>query len=403
MNKVDVIVIGAGPAGAVAACSLVHKKHSVLVIEKSQFPRFVIGESLLPQCMNTLDELGMLPFVREENYQTKVGAHFTCGEKITEIDFSHKSTAGPSKTWQVKRAEFDQDLVKAAEHFGAEVLWGTAVKSVDFFDDRVEVEVHDELGKAETVSCSFVMDASGYGRVLHKLLDLEQAACLADRKAIFAHFKNEQRDHDYQTTTIQIGINRHQKDVWYWGIPFPGNNVSVGVICPAEESGSDEAIFAKYISEEPALAKRLAKAESLFEVKSIQAYSASVKQLYGDRFVLLGNAGEFLDPVFSSGVTLAIESANSAATEVDKFLKNEKVDWQAWEAGYLKGVSVFKAFVEEWYSGDFQKILFHKKPHEEFKKHIISILAGYVWDPANPFNRDSKRKIKSLASVCDEF
>ncbi|MCM8532694.1 MAG: tryptophan 7-halogenase [Lentisphaeraceae bacterium] len=403
MRKVDVVVIGAGPAGAVASCSLVQKKHSVLVIEKSHFPRFVIGESLLPQCMNALEELGMLSFIREDIYQTKLGAHFTCGEKVTEIDFSQKSTVGASETWQVKRAEFDQDLIKAAEHHGAEVLWETTVESVEFFVDRVEVKVKDRVGNSEIITCSFVMDASGYGRVLPKLLDLEKATGFADRKAIFAHFEGEKREYEYQSSTIQIGINKTQRDVWYWGIPFTNNTVSVGVICPANETGLDEEIFSKYISEEPALAKRLAKARGLFEVKSIQAYSASVKQLYGDRFVLLGNAGEFLDPVFSSGVTLAIESAYSSAKEVDKLLVGKAVDWPAWEEHHLKGVSVFKAFVEEWYSGDFQRILFNKKQHKGFKENIISILAGYVWDQENPFNRDSKRKIKSLASVCDEF
>jgi flavin-dependent dehydrogenase len=236
------------------------------------------------------------------------------------------------------------------------------------------------------------------------LLDLEQASSLAYRRSIFTHVQDNIIDPKYDRNKILIPVHPEFQDVWYWLIPFSDGRASIGVIAPLEllkelpgDSGDQ---LRSFIAREATLARLLKNAEYDTRIGVIEGYSADVKQLYGKSFALLGNAGEFLDPVFSSGVTIALKSASLAADVLDRQLRGLRPDWEEEYAKPLKqGVDTFRNFVEAWYDGRLQDIIFAPDKDEAVKRMICSILAGYAWDVENPYVKNSER-INVLAELC---
>lgn len=405
----DVIVIGAGPSGAVAASILVQKGWKVLVIEREEFPRFSIGESLLPQCMAFIEEAGMLDAVQSQadklGFQYKDGAAFYRNGEHSNFDFSKKFSAGAGTTFQVKRADFDKALADRAEEIGADIRYKHEVTAVDFTDESAVVSVKYEQESLKFKS-KFVLDASGYGRVLPRLLSLELPSTLSDRRAVFCHLEDGIIDESYDRDKILITVHPHMNDIWYWLIPFSDGTVSFGVVGDVkyfDPSQTDEEAFDSFLAQEPYLTKLLKQAKKTTPVRSLQGYSSDVTQLFGDRFALLGNAGEFLDPVFSSGVTIAMYSASLAANLLHKQLSGENVVWQTQYADNLKaGVDVFKHFVMSWYDTELQNVIFFQKDDNDVKAMICSILAGYAWDQDNPYVNKTERRLAALVDICRE-
>ncbi|WP_251977927.1 NAD(P)/FAD-dependent oxidoreductase [Salinicola avicenniae] len=405
MSDVDVIVIGAGPAGAAAAARLATLGRRVLVLERSHFPRFSIGESLLPQCMSHLEEAGLLETVIAADYQPKNGAAFTRNGHETAIDFREKFTPGWGTTFQVERADFDQRLIDAACAKGVEVRFGVSVEAFVADATRPTVTLRDETGETQTLSAGFVLDASGYGRVLARLEQLERDARLAPRSALFTHVQIRTDDPRHDREKILIGVHPQQPDIWYWLIPFRDGRASVGVVGDdatlAAAGDTPAACWQAWVDAEPRFAELLADAEPLRAVGELHGYSADVSRLHGPGYALLGNAGEFLDPVFSSGVTIALRSASLAAPLVDRVLDGETVDWEAaFERPLREGIETFRAFVDAWYDGRLQTIIFHDDAPAEIRARISAILAGYAWDRSNPFASASRRHIDTLAALC---
>jgi flavin-dependent dehydrogenase len=385
-----------------AASQLASQGLDVLVLEKLTFPRFVIGESLLPQSMMFLEKAGVVPRLEGASFQHKNGAAFLRGSTTSVIDFAEKSSAGWATTYQVKRAEFDQHLAEFAAQSGAEVRYGQTVTAVDLSGDETCLSVKDEASGAEReVRCRFLLDASGYGRVLPQLLDLERPSDFPVRAALFTHVRDNLAGKAFDREKILITVHPENQDIWYWLIPFSDGTASVGVVIRPE-------LLAAYqlwalIGEGGDLADLLCDAEALRPVGQLTGYSTDVTQLCSDRFALLGNAGEFLDPVFSSGVTIALKSADLVVEPVVRQLRGEVVDWQKDYAEPLsKGVRCFKHFVQSWYQGDLQKIIFNPPEGDNpIKSMIISILAGYAWDDANPFVAKGEDYLKMVAAQCD--
>ena len=401
----DVVVMGAGPSGAIAAALLVQKGHRVLVLEKEEFPRFSIGESLLPQCMEFIEQAGMLEAVQKGDFQFKNGAAFLRGDEYSTFDFRQKSTPGWGTTFQVQRAKFDKILADEAARFGADVRFRHEVTAVDVSGERPRVDYRDAEGAMHTVQPKFLLDASGFGRILPRLLDLHVPSTFPVRQALFTHVEDNITADWFDREKILITVHEAHPDVWYWLIPFANGSASVGVVAEKEFierfSGSDEEKLFAILGEEAPLRDLLARAKPLFPVRAITGYSAGVKTLCGPGFALLGNAGEFLDPVFSSGVTVAMKSATLAADVLDRQLRGETVDWNTEFAQPLqRGVDAFRTFVTTWYDQRFQTVIFHKEQLEQVKKWITSILAGYAWDQENPFVRDGMRRIEVLADIC---
>lgn len=402
----DVLIIGAGPSGSVAASMLKKLGRSVVILEKEQFPRFSIGESLLPHCMAFLQEAGLLDAVTAAGFQYKDGAAFSHAGKRTEFDFSQKFSAGWGNTYQVPRAHFDQILADAAEASGVSIHYRHGIVAADFsVPGQARLTSVDADGVKRDWRAKLVLDASGFGRVLPRLLDLETPSSLPPRLALFTHIEDRITTADYDRNKILIAIHPKCHEVWYWLIPFSNGRCSLGVVVPQgfleDRTGTPLDVLRELAFEEPRLAQLLADSHFDTPANHIAGYSANVTHLQGQGFVLLGNAGEFLDPVFSSGITIALKSASLAVPLVDKQLRGEPVDWRAeYERPLRRGIDVFRAYVDAWYEGSFQRIIFEPAQLANIKAMICSILAGFAWDENNPMTQRSAKKIEAIADIC---
>ncbi|WP_415772892.1 NAD(P)/FAD-dependent oxidoreductase [Pseudomonas sp. LB3P38] len=405
MEHRQVVVIGAGPSGAIAAALLKRKGHDVLMIERQHFPRFSIGESLLSHCLDFVEEAGMLEAVNAAGFQLKNGAAFAWGEQYSAFDFGETFSNGKPTTFQVLRADFDKLLADQAALQGVEVRYGEAIVSVDFTLPKPQLDVLREDGSQYRVEADFVLDASGYGRVLPRLLDLEAPSDFPVRQAVFTHVEDHIDNPAFEREKILITTHPIHRDIWFWTIPFSNGRCSVGVVAAAEHfegrmENLDECLRG-FITETPSLAGVLNNAVWDTPARTIGGYSANVKTLHGPGFALLGNAAEFLDPVFSSGVTIAMRSASMAAAVLHRQLQGENVDWQTEFAIPLKrGVDTFRCYVEGWYAGTFQDVIYHEGGSPDIRRMISSILAGYAWDERNPFVAEPKRRLRMLSELC---
>ncbi|WP_168794925.1 NAD(P)/FAD-dependent oxidoreductase [Paraburkholderia aromaticivorans] len=403
-TTVDVVIIGAGPAGAVAAALLRKAGRSVLVLERQHFPRFSIGESLLPQSMAYLEEAGMLQAVVEAGFQYKNGAHFIYRDQSSAFDFRDKHSPGWGTTYQVERAVFDDILIRCAVEQGADVRFGHTVRAVHTGVMPL-VDVVDEADHAYQIEARFVFDASGFGRVLPRLLNLEAPTRMPTRAAIFTHVQDGIPAGMTDRNKICVATHPEHRDVWFWMIPLAGGRSSVG--CVAEASFLDvpeaerDAKLRALIQQEPTFNRLIGNAPFLMPVRHIGGYAANVERLHGPGYALLGNAGEFLDPVFSSGVTIALRSAHLAVQTLNRQLDGEQVDWSAaYDVPLRKGIDTFRAFVERWYSGALQDIIFYPEQTPSIRRMISAVLAGYAWDETNPYVADPVRRLNALHEVC---
>ena len=405
MERRQVVVIGAGPSGAIAGALLKRNGHDVLIIERQHFPRFSIGESLLSHCLDFIEEAGMLDAVQAAGFQLKNGAAFAWGERYSVFDFRDTFSNGKPTTFQVQRAEFDKLLADQAALQGVEIRYGETVSAVDIESSNPMLDVVREDASTYRIKADFILDASGYGRVLPRLLDLEAPSNFPVRQAVFTHVEDRINCEGFEREKILITTHPTQRDIWFWTIPFSNGRCSVGVVAAAEHfadrSEDLDLCLRSFIDETPGLQKVLANAVWDTPARTIGGYSANVKTLHGPGFALLGNAAEFLDPVFSSGVTIAMRSASMAAGVLHRQLQGEAVDWQTEFAEPLKrGVDTFRCYVEGWYAGTFQDVIYHPDSSPQIRRMICSILAGYAWDETNPFVSEPKRRLRMLSDIC---
>ena len=226
-----------------------------------------------------------------------------------------------------------------------------------------------------------------------------------------AHFTritdNIAAEADFDRNKILITIHPQHRDVWFWTIPFGDNTCSLGVIgTPDKLAGDSEAVLKQIVAECPNLVEffKHSEWENGFPYCSIQGYSANVKALHGKHFALLGNAAEFIDPVFSSGVTIALHSAKLAADLLARQLKGEAADWQREFAEPLMvGVNAFRTYVDGWYDNRFQNVVYAPNRAPEISRMISAILAGYAWDTANPFVEKSEQRLNTLAELVGDL
>ncbi len=403
-EKVDVLVIGAGPSGTIAA-SIVNKAgFKVKIVEKMKFPRFVIGESLLPRCMEALEEAGFLDAVKAKGFQEKFGAKFVRNGDVCDFSFESQFTKGWNWTWQVPRAEFDKTLADTVESMGVAIDYETTVTGIEFRNEGSVTTVVGKDGAQKLIEAKFIIDGSGYGRVIPKLFNMERPSHLIARKALFTHMKDVNRSMADEPNRITIVV--HEPGVWIWVIPFSNGLTSVGFVGEPgffkQVSGSLEEQLRALIQSQPEISKRFENTEMAFEPRVLESWSATTDKFYGNGFVLTGNVTEFLDPVFSSGVTLASVSSQLAAHLVIRHLNGEQIDWEKeYMQKMMDGVNTFRTYVMGWYDGTLDKIFFSEKQDMQIKNQICSVLAGYVWDETNPYVKNHENALKRLVRVIE--
>ncbi len=401
----DILIIGAGPSGSVAAGYLEQQDASILVLEKQKFPRFTIGESLIPRCMDNFEEAGFIDTIRSQGFQKKYGARFIRNNEIAEFDFSKKFGEGWDWTWQVPRATFDKVLTDDLQSRGVEIRFETEVTSVTYSNDLWTVKTRNNKGDETEINCKFIIDSSGNGRVLAKQLDLEAPPKIYDHSSIFTHIEEKYKPKGLEGEQITFEVLNTK--TWFWYIPFSYGYSSLGFVGPNswldKFDGNTEEAFRSMLKETDYYNGRFDEYPFHFKPVRFNNISRNVKYVTGKGFALTGNSAEFLDPVFSSGVAFATESGLLAAKLAFRQIKGENIDWEKEYSGYIrKGVNVFSTYVREWYSGKLQEIFFHPKPSPQIKAQICAVLAGYVWNNENPFVRNHARIIENLHGLISQ-
>lgn len=403
MKSFDVLVIGAGPSGTVAASHLANQGHTVLIVEKQQFPRLVVGESLLPLSMGHFEEVGLLPALDAMDLEVKAGAKFIKDDSYFHLSFAENHTPGWTWTWQVPRADFDKALADATERKGVAIKYGNMLDAIDFRPEDVSFRLRDANGTTEDMTCRFVIDSSGNGGVLSQMLEIPTHITDTGRMAAFTHVEDNTRH--LHPEPMQICFDILKRDLWFWVIPFSNGTTSIGMVGNRSYFShmgekTDEEALRMMIQRSKRFRDRFGAMPFKFSPIVHKDYTRATERFIGDRFVLTGNCAEFLDPVFSSGVAFATESGLVAAKLVDRQLKGEKIDWQKDYVDHMEqGIRVFRTYVNQWYTGNLQRIFFHPMVNFNFKKMITSVLAGYVWDIKNPFVTKHDRIIVTLSKV----
>ena len=323
----DVVVIGGGPAGSTIATLLSRRGWQVTLFEKDRHPRFHIGESLLPRNMPLFEQLGVMSEIERIGVVKRaVDLTVPTSEACARLKFSEAFDVRNPTAFHVKRAEFDEILFRNAEANGARVLEGTEVHEVAFGDDeRVDVVATDEADGKQLWRCRFLVDASGRQTFLSDRMGLKTRNRRHNSAAIYAHFTGVERRPGDDAGNISLYWFEHG---WFWLIPLRGGITSVGaVVTPAylkTRSATIEEFFHGTIAACRPLAQRMQSAALASPVTATGNYSYLSTAMFGDRFLIVGDAYAFIDPVFSTGVYLAMYGATSGADAVDACLRDPK-------------------------------------------------------------------------------
>lgn len=383
----DAVVIGGGPGGSTVATALSRAGRRVLLLEREKFPRFHVGESLLPFALPIFDRLGVHEKIRAAGFQTKYGAYFWNESNGTTrpVVFAEARDPNHPMAYQVKRADFDHLLLQHAASCGTEVREETAVEDVLFEGSRaVGVRARAAGGATEDFRARVVVDASGQGAFLSRQLGIRSFDPKLKRAALFAHYEGMRWPAGSRPGDILLPIDQ---GVWYWIIPFSDGTCSVGgVFDPAEvrfsEGAAPEKKYDELLARSPRVLGLLAGARRVSGVHGVSDYSARSEKLGGDGWALVGDAATFLDPVFSTGVFLAMAMGERAARAIDRALaRRGRVDASDL-AGYARQaermVGRFRKFVYNFYDPVFFEAFTTPRPPEAIRAAVVTVLAGGV-------------------------
>ncbi len=394
-----------------AAGLLARAGRRVAVAERETFPRFHIGESMLPQSLSVLERAGALDAVRAAGFVRKDGAVFLSadGSKVARFDFSAASPAsGHPHAFQVDRATFDAILLDWAVAQGA-----TLLARCDAIDVRGRNGgEHASVGLGDRrVSARFVVDACGLDSTSGRLRGWHRDPLVKDRVGLFGHFRLAQPAIAGVPSAVPGDILIVENSgAWSWFIPLRDGITSVGFVLTATEFGelagtSHEERFDAMAATMPAVAARLAGAERLSPIRGARSYGRSNATLVDDGVVLAGDAAGFLDPVFSSGICLALNAAECAARAIGASLTDparEQAEMDAYVAQVRRGFASMAPFVTHWYDGSLKRVFFHPNRQPHVIAWITSILAGELWRDDNPILRDGSGWIRSVDRLITE-
>jgi flavin-dependent dehydrogenase len=391
----DVVVIGGGPGGATVATLVADAGHKVLLVERGNFPRFHIGESLMPETYWTFKRLGMLPKMKASNFVKKYSVQFTnaSGRDSAPFYFDEMNPHECSQTWQVVRSEFDRMMLENATEHGVEVWQEANVSEVLF-----EPSESDTLPRATGVIVSgkdqspirinakVVVDATGTSGMLSKKLGLRQPDPQLRKASIFAHYKGARRDTGKNEGATLV-LSTANQDGWFWYIPLPDNVVSIGVVGDLDRLISGRQNPEKTLEEEIAncrgLDGRMTDAVRVSPAHVLSDFSWRANRCAGDGWVLVGDAFGFLDPIYSSGVFLALKSGEMAADAIiEAFARRDFSGAQLgkWGEEISYGMQLMRKLVYAFYTKGFSFGQFMRK-HPELKRNLVELLIGDVFRP----------------------
>ena len=377
----DVAIVGGGPAGSVAAALLARAKRRVIVLERDKFPRFHIGESLLPFSMQAFTRLGLHEKFARAGFMEKFGGEMygACGDDGVKFYFEDGFRSQTDRSYQVTRADFDKLLLDHAAESGAEVREETSVDKIDFSEDDATLAT-----SSGQICARYVIDASGRNSILGAKFKLKRNYEHLQKVSIFAHYDGMSRaeGRDGTLTRMVRAIDR-----WFWVIPLSATRTSVGVVLDGavyKKSGlSAEDFLQQAIEEQPILMQQMHDAERVTPVRTAADFSYRSTQLTGDRWMLAGDAAGFIDPVFSSGVFLAVLAGEQAADALHVVLdhprKRRKL-FARYENNINKAMDVYLRFVDAWYSKEFIEVFLHPQDLFQIPPAVNAVLGGNIGD-----------------------
>jgi flavin-dependent dehydrogenase len=407
----DVVVIGGGPAGSTASLLIAQRGYRVQLFEREHFPRFHIGESLIPETYWVLKRLNMLDKMKKSHFVKKHSVQFVNqhGKLSEPFYFMDHKPHECSQTWQVYRQEFDQLMLDNAREHGVEVHEGVRVLEVLFEGDRaVGVRLQEEDGKEREVRAAVVVDASGQSSMIMSRLGLREWDPVLRKAALWTYWEGAQRDTGKDEGATLV-IQTEGKHGWFWYIPLHNNIVSVGVVASwdylftSRPNKDHEAIYFEEVDRCPGLKPRLVNAKRAGPFRAAKEYSYRSKQVAGDGWVLVGDAFGFLDPLYSSGVLLALKSGSLAADAVVEGLqKNDLSAAQLgrWGPEFIAGMERMRRLVCEYYDGfSFGRFV---RRHPDLKGALTDLLIGDLFkgelDKVWPLMDEVQRETKAASA-----
>lgn len=403
-DTADVVVIGGGPAGAVSALVLAQHGRSVLLLERESFPRFHIGESLLPYMTGLLDRIGLREVVESQGYVRKGGGEFIDPSnkkffsEILRADFSRQGEGRHDHAFQVERAQFDQMLVKQAEKAGAKVLLGANVTDLIMANDRMTGVRYEREGQQREVSSKYVIDASGRaGRIAHRL-KLRKTLEKLRMVALFRHYTGLDESHNLGVEgDIQVGVHA---DGWVWAIPLSKDTISVGTVMPRDvlRASTPEEVFKEHVARVPRITARLTGTRSTMDLKVETDYCYHSDTVNGPGWVMVGDAGCFGDPMFSGGVLVAMTTAVEAAETIGAALDDPGAEDQLVQryANFFKtGYDTYIRLIHAFYESELVAVAAEaarstsRDMHEQYMNRLIG---GDFWSEHNPIAQGLRQR-----------